>query len=79
MTHSPRLRFVSCDAADVEPNSDAPSSGFAGVAVVVAGILGITQLGGNPHRAAVPATPKGFATYSSGMKLVKGGAGRVTA
>ncbi len=54
-------------------------SGVAGVAVVVAGILGITQLGGNPHRAAVPASTKGFATYSNGMKLVeaKQGAGPV--
>ena len=40
--------------------------------MVVAAILGITQLGSGSHRSAVPATPKGFAMYSNGMKLVKG-------
>ena len=37
--------------------------------MVVAGILGVTQLDGNPHRAAVPASNFGLETYSDGMKL----------
>jgi hypothetical protein len=47
------------------------AAGIGGAAVVVAAIVGITQLGGGSHRAAVPTAPKGFATYSSGMKLVE--------
>ena len=45
-------------------------SSLAGAAVVVAGILGITQLAGNPHRAVLPASNFGLETYSDGMKLV---------
>ena len=52
-------------------------SSLAGAAVVVAGILGITQLGGNPHRAALPASNFGLETYFGRHEARGGPGGRI--